>query len=1403
MKMDEFASWLAAGKDTPAQTGEFIDADTLKKDGKRLRLAGVNAPEVGHLRDNSIFTPGQDVGETQAMYDLAKTGGFNEVVETGGKAPDGRPLVDLVDEHGSSLTAQAIRTGLIRPDQYTPPDVLKDRSMVKAVSLLFKNTPEEQKDEHLRIGEKMEQTRRDAGIRAFPRVEADNEAQRAALKGLVGEHAIQERVQEIARLEKIIRDGGDRFSPIFGALTPEKQAEMQAQIQKLQSEVLFAATTNDFVSGGVRDRHGDRNLNNIAHNQAWSTFWSGTLDILKGAAGMAEMTGNLNDWEGLSKWGRTYGNKIKGEQQDLPATITFENVSRELTDSELEWRDITDTGQYALNLVSGSLPMMAGLIGVGAATALTGGGALAVAAAPVLAGTLAYSGKIYTDQEDPKKNAMVALSGGLMSSVLDNLGLKGVMGASTLFRAADREIVKNAIIQKAAAQGVTLTAKQAEQQLAGETKREIMRLVGDSHAFAAAQVANKEARQAAVWSLMKASGAESSTEATQQMIEMLATSGEWNAEERYDKGFQQAIVEAAIGGGLAGGAFHGAGQVRDALTWRSLRDATDEKKLRASESQRFQADLLNSGQSTNILRQLDDANSAAAGNPNLQGMNLNLLKLPANEGSWSQVVQAVTHPLDFFRQLGTSITPTIVNKDGTFKKYRALLKSMMVPGVLPGETFDGLKQKVISEWGTPDRAVLATRLGLSEQAVDTKLREAWQTSWSKGVTSNDPILQAWWDATTTATKRMASLLGRMGVNIKDVLHATDASSVFTDATIDTNEITKNRSRLEAALVARGESPSDAKVAIEKLISGHPDEMNRARETLNRTGILADPQFNDLFHGRTLESFENLKSRVANRVGKMVYTGQHGEKLAQLLHLADQHGEFDSEADKLQVTRGVQDWYRIIEGNYHSLADKPALEKALAWASTGTMMAYLPKAALSSLAELSFALLGTPAGKMHKQLGKFAQGLVTEIRDDLNKAASHVTADMAMAWGRSTARGRDIELMDQLREELRNAVTVEEGEKISKKIVAMNEKIMGRSLFERLGYNDSGYNSQAKFETNTVKGQRVMGIFSRIILLRAQNDANRIALLSMAGDILRTHIMALQAIPRSDRVAMMTGTLPMTGFQNEALMLLQSYGADILPLLESFDNLNISTEAEYNNLLIQFGEGVETFKSPNGKANKFNVDLRDQLGTILTNMVNKQIAAPGTANMPKFYHDPRLRPFTVMMRFMATFTATVIPRLYRDYVRDGHLGMKFSAFSTMVTGLMVGHIANIMKDVLGYGDDENPYLKSNSKKVQRALYASGLMGTAQGLVDRALPLYPQEAPKEESLLDKGRRTLKGESPIFSWTDNIMSGMYGVSTADTPKEMQKGLQKTLRAAPLIGGFPVVSKEISDTLAGTGKK
>ena len=81
-----------------------------------------------------------------------------------------------------------------------------------------------------------------------------------------------------------------------------------------------------------------------------------------------------------------------------------------------------------------------------------------------------------------------------------------------------------------------------------------------------------------------------------------------------------------------------------------------------------------------------------------------------------------------------------------------------------------------------------------------------------------------------------------------------------------------------------------------------------------------------------------------------------------------------------------------------------------------------------------------------------------------------------------------------------------------------------------------------------------------------------------------------------------------------------------------------------------------------------------------NFVNEAIALPNAANRPLLYQDPRFSLFTQFQGFIATFTANHIPKLWGEYVKRGTPAMKYNAFATMSTMIMMGFVSMHIKDL---------------------------------------------------------------------------------------------------------------------------
>jgi hypothetical protein len=1086
---------------------------------------------------------------------------------------------------------------------------------------------------------------------------------------------------------------------------------------------------------------------------------------------------------------------VKVVQGDLPATL---GSIRDIDTESGTWRTITDSATYAGNLIAGTLPMLALLTAstVGSAVALPGGvAALAMSTMPA---AVLYSGQFFADQADDKKNPGLALSAGISAATLDRLGLAGMLKGGNIFNRVGRdEVVKTMIANS----GGKMAVAEAEKILAQASKKTILETAGAGAEFASKHYASKQAAYAAVRELGVDVALESATESGQTLLEMIATSGEIDPNIRYEKQFHQSLIDAAIGGGLMAGGISVGKTAIEMAQWGSAAHALKAYEGQMNDAQAFQAqqkELHELGgtagtpfgvlSTQDALQKVRDIAST--------GIEPGLHEMTGLPGNWNGFMSIVKDPVRMLRGLGATTVRNMRKANGELKFYSNILKAIMQPGILPGDSFDGFRQRIISEWQTTDAATLATKIGRPEAAVNTMLRESWQTAWSKGgVVGGSPEMdqiQSWKDEVDKVAAQATTVMSELGY---DTSKLAKLDSVFIDAAINPQLIARNEGRIVSTMTANGASGRVARQAVSDMTSGNRDSIQNAKNLMEQHGVFSDPALNDLFEPNVFGAFEQFKHRVATDASQKIYLGDNGDFLAKLIHRAHAAGEFSSEHEYNDTVQNAQDFYKIATGTYNTLEKYPAIEKILGWGTTLMMLASLGKATFSSLPESAMATMGTSGHKVGAQLKENVRAFFEEYRSDINKGISHSVSLAGLSWARSTPNGRAQVELQKLKDEAdeldaRNPASVSpaEMEVFSKKVKKFHKKYLGRSLFERLGFNDSGYNVQAKFETDTANMKKTMQVFASLIGLNAITNSTRIAVLSMGADILNTRLHDLLSIPAEGRREALRHGTGLTNGQFQGLREMQSWGMDVEKVLGLLTQTQLTSQEDLDMVLNDIAVKDNT-RMPTGSPVQ---QLRDELSMSLRNMVNQRATNPQIANLPKYYHDPRLRIFTAMTRFVASMTANLLPRLYVDYIKNGSTGMRYQAFVTMAMGITFAYMANMLKDILSYGDDENPYLKGNVKAAQRALYGSGLLGRGEAVVDTFVPLYDtRKADPTEDPITYAYQSFRNSAPLVSWGDRVVGAMYDLSTGKT----EQGVKKAVKSMPLVGSFPIAAKTAAD--------
>lgn len=375
-------------RDVATKDGTYaaIDADTLqdKVTGEKFRLKNVDAREVDKvLYDPEDGTPvgfgGGQVGgaqQTERIAGLIESEGFTNVVKEGADYY-GRQVVDLQNEHGTSLSDQLVAQGVVKPSLIA--ENHQDQARQGTFALLARKA------------------RSDTGQ---PATEFDKAAQ------WIDEFVAENSGVPLFRIKAIDE----------ATLAAAKAAEKNTP-----------GYNSPYTESGVQLRSHDRYLNNSAKNPLSSSWDTGLLGVKEGYAGILELIGHETGWEELEDWAEGRKEAAQYDIAKMPTVLT-------------DFRDINGVGdalQYVGNLGALSLPYMAITIGAAAAAPFTGGLSLTAPAA-VYAGQV-WNEMGDTDEVD--KNAPLAIGAGISMAVLDRLGIAGLSNTALLNTAGRNQVI--------------------------------------------------------------------------------------------------------------------------------------------------------------------------------------------------------------------------------------------------------------------------------------------------------------------------------------------------------------------------------------------------------------------------------------------------------------------------------------------------------------------------------------------------------------------------------------------------------------------------------------------------------------------------------------------------------------------------------------------------------------------------------------------------------------------------------------------------------------------------------------------------------------------------------------------------------------------------------------------------
>jgi hypothetical protein len=90
-----------------------------------------------------------------------------------------------------------------------------------------------------------------------------------------------------------------------------------------------------------------------------------------------------------------------------------------------------------------------------------------------------------------------------------------------------------------------------------------------------------------------------------------------------------------------------------------------------------------------------------------------------------------------------------------------------------------------------------------------------------------------------------------------------------------------------------------------------------------------------------------------------------------------------------------------------------------------------------------------------------------------------------------------------------------------------------------------------------------------------------------------------------------------------------------------------------------------------RASEIQQQVNEELQTVIYRFVNERIQNPQAANRPLVFQDPHYKIFTQFNGFISTFTANIIPKLWRDQVVKGNPKVKYDAFALIIMMMALG------------------------------------------------------------------------------------------------------------------------------------
>ena len=1266
-----------------------IDADTVIDEQGSVRFENLSAPEVQHLRPTGM-TQGESGGQFYAdLYDeLADEAGFDEVYRTGEQGYYGRDLGGKKHpETDQKFSDKLFFEGLASP--------------VNA----------EQQELY------------DMGVfaRAFPQeigVEEDTVWSRARTK------------QEEFNKDRL---GGFKVLALNEA-------------QKAEYDAFYGESYSPFISHDVQYRHEGRDIHNVA-NSNFKTGWLVGWGSIKESAA-----------EGLSVLGDIIGSeRLYAAGQENAAFVAYENAKLPHFVNDISTiENMSDFGDWVAGITGVALPYMLGIIGTVAAGTVVAGtapvwGSAGGLAALFTGGAIAsapwvwiYSGETYGHMKGDmdQKNAGIALASGSFMTLMDRLGLKGLLKASTGLKQDALEQVAKIYSTK---KGVTLdVARKRVGAEVGKLKTDILADIGTIATLQMSKsVLAKNIAQRTSVGMAVESGTEFLQESSGFLLGHLGTHDDIRGEMDWDE-YKRIAINATAGGLVLGGTIAGTTSTYTNLQGfsklkRDVGPVPQDKDYVGGTLDENMNYFLNEpepdfvGPEQVILgpdgkparkqkpREEGESGAQSWANRDAQAEAEEAYKAGAKEdtsktrGGTKSLWQNIKEfPKRFTQKIG-SYWQERVFKDADPETKRlyatiASLAGMAKKSFMQSLDIGGMKRQLFQKYNFEIdelQARLNTLLGVGVRGRTSEEATAIFLEYLEAKRNNEEMnpahkaleeqleqlrldLGGQIDGTLGITDNFYKDITALLANEPGAKHGYKPFWFQDSARLKIAEVLKDKNGFIKKLMDANWTKEEAESFYDYLESG---PMGYDKSQLRELGFKNFPS-------RSMKQSKDILTTIFGEDSKFLETDpfqRAKENFQEQTNYAIDRKYLGLDGIKLKklllmlkdrmgdrwdnrIMTNFLDSVAASRGDYRRMSNKK-IERTIGHITFFNTFSHLDLSMLASLPEAALVLMGATRDKRLMEL--FQLGVNDFARKNLIEAGH--------AW---------------------SYINPKSG-------VTRQEYTRNLADFYRYGYGGSTHGAigQVGIDDAVYKASKIkefaMKTFFMANLLKVYTDTTRVARLSLANDAIFGDLEIIAMFPRGSEGRS-------SGLFHDAFERLRDLNIDPDRLALKYDKVVRVARAMLN-------EGGDLSQTEQLYENILALDSVDPDGGDFINdmdiarmtWVDNAIAHPEAMNRPIWYSNPYYRLFTQYNGFMSVFTAHILPRIWRS-IKQGDPTARYSTVAIGATMIMLAFLSQAMKDEWRYGG--RPGWLNEKGFYQRGIASSGLLGTPERILGAISPIY---------------------------------------------------------------------------------